>query len=791
MKNMFVIIAFVLTVSMAGAVPGTINFQGHVESGGVPVNSNGLFRFAIVNVDGTETYWSNDGTSTTGSEPVDGLLIEVQNGLFHVLLGDTSIPNMTAIDDTVFNNDDLKLRIWFDDETGTGSQLLTPDQPLSSTCYAFRAIAASDADTLDGIDSSDLEESDEIDSDIATHSALTDVHHTKTTSFTELTDSATDAQIPNDITINYATSAGNADTLDGLDSTSFGDNHSLDASDGNPVDALIVDTDGNVGIGTNSPVSKLDINGIATASEYAVYGSPEGVITLKRQDNTNGGNKIKFQNSGGWYQWNIHQTPGSQSDLCIAGGHEELVEDLADHLTIKNNGNIGIGTAEPIAKLDVAGTVNATAYTGDGSGITGINIDLNRVLTNGNDAMSNDMVNLGNVGIGTISSDSNLHVVGSFDVDIEGEVEDQDNSGSPQNAVGVTDFWQSFTPSVSGNLSKVEIYVFNYESTSNFTLSIYDGQGTGGTLLGSEVCSLNGQTEWNTFELSAPISLSAETEYTMSFTGFPYTALRVTMDEAYPRGTSSLNDPNDDFLFRTHMVCLQSVLCVESKKVGMGTTDPSYNLDVHGSTTTFIANFRNTRDAPNSNGIKVRAGDSGSDTGADYVNFRNPDDDPMGKIEQSSSNSVIYATTSDERLKTSIHTTGLSISDLMSIEVVDYSYQDDPKKIKTGFLAQQLYNHFPEAVSPGGDNPQEDPWMIDYGRVTPLLVKAIQEQQRQIEMLKDELDLKVVEVQNQEFTITEQTKAIAEQKKSNDNLTRVIQDLKNRIDRLEELTESL
>src|SRR5262249_47736850 len=31
------------------------------------------------------------------------------------------------------------------------------------------------------------------------------------------------------------------------------------------------------------------------------------------------------------------------------------------------------------------------------------------------------------------------------------------------------------------------------------------------------------------------------------------------------------------------------------------------------------------------------------------------------------------------------------------------------------------------AVSVGGENPKERPWMVDYGRVTPLLVKAIQD----------------------------------------------------------------
>jgi len=41
-----------------------------------------------------------------------------------------------------------------------------------------------------------------------------DNHHTQTTSFATLVDSATDAQIPNDITIDYSTSSGDSDTVD-------------------------------------------------------------------------------------------------------------------------------------------------------------------------------------------------------------------------------------------------------------------------------------------------------------------------------------------------------------------------------------------------------------------------------------------------------------------------------------------------------------------------------------------------------------------------------------------------
>ena len=74
----------------------------------------------------------------------------------------------------------------------------------------------------------------------------------------------------------------------------------------------------------------------------------------------------------------------------------------------------------------------------------------------------------------------------------------------------------------------------------------------------------------------------------------------------------------------------------------------------------------------------------------------------------------------------------------MKIQVSDYNFKSRPGTNETGFIAQQLYTVLPEAVTPGGDNPAEKPWSVDYGRVTPLLTRAIQEQQGEIEALKEQ-----------------------------------------------------
>ena len=52
-----------------------------------------------------------------------------------------------------------------------------------------------------------------------------------------------------------------------------GDGHSLDAADGDPGDALFVDNEGNVGIGTTNPTATLHVNGTALATAHTTPSS--------------------------------------------------------------------------------------------------------------------------------------------------------------------------------------------------------------------------------------------------------------------------------------------------------------------------------------------------------------------------------------------------------------------------------------------------------------------------------------------------------------------------------------
>ncbi|REA56523.1 hypothetical protein DSL64_26770 [Dyadobacter luteus] len=153
------------------------------------------------------------------------------------------------------------------------------------------------------------------------------------------------------------------------------------------------------------------------------------------------------------------------------------------------------------------------------------------------------------------------------------------------------------------------------------------------------------------------------------------------------------------------------------------------------SRTAYIA-VQNSTNAPNIYLSKRLAS-----AGDVYIRFNltsNGNTGEAGSISRGGGYTVAYNTSSDQRLKENIKSTRYGIADLMKIEVRDYNYIADKKTIVTGFLAQQLYTVFPNAVTVGGKDATENPWSVDYGKVTPLLVKAIQDQQAEIEKLKQQ-----------------------------------------------------
>ena len=113
--------------------------------------------------------------------------------------------------------------------------------------------------------------------------------------------------------------------------------------------AMTVLKNGNVGIGTSTPQATLDVNGSALIGEFT-FGADAANIDMAYEYESIG------LNHSGTRNFRI-QSPNSiyfHTDMASTG---EPSDNSKNRMAIRKNGNIGIGTISPGAKLDVAGGI--------------------------------------------------------------------------------------------------------------------------------------------------------------------------------------------------------------------------------------------------------------------------------------------------------------------------------------------------------------------------------------------------------------------------------------------------
>lgn len=126
-----ILAVLVLTTATSSAQPTHVSYQGSLLKNGVPWADPANFMFAIDC--GGQLVWSSDPLA---SPPQNPIVVNVDRGVFTVLLGGEQ--NMPPITPDLLC-DDAMLRIWVD--TGDGPEQL-PDQPFSSAAFALQAESA-------------------------------------------------------------------------------------------------------------------------------------------------------------------------------------------------------------------------------------------------------------------------------------------------------------------------------------------------------------------------------------------------------------------------------------------------------------------------------------------------------------------------------------------------------------------------------------------------------------------------------------------------------------------------
>lgn len=97
-----------------------------------------------------------------------------------------------------------------------------------------------------------------------------------------------------------------------------------------------------------------------------------------------------------------------------------------------------------------------------------------------------------------------------------------------------------------------------------------------------------------------------------------------------------------------------------------------------------------------------------------------------------------YNTSSDARLKENIVDAEQALNVLADIQVRQFDWKAGGHQAY-GFIAQELYDLVPDAVSPGGADVSTSPWGLDNSKLVPLLVKALQEVLTRVELIEQSI----------------------------------------------------
>ena len=536
-------------------VPSLLNYQGRVAVGGTNFDGTALFKVALVNGAGSQTFWSNGVNAVTSP---------VTKGLYSILLGDTGLANMAALPATVFTNTDVRLRVWFAPQ-GDALQQLSPDQRIAASGYA---LMAANADQLGGQPGAFYQNA------------------------ANLTGTVALARLPGAVVTNNATGltlvgafTGNGNGLTNLDATDLtgtlpdarlSANVAL-RSGGNTFSGNQILSSGNVGLGTASPAERLTIAGVTS------YGTG-----LKVTGGATSGTGITLENTAGGHRYALFA--GSSNTYVGAGGFA-IYDDTASTYALAVNamGNVGIGKATAATALDVNGTVTATGFAGNGSGLTNLDaadltgtvadarLSSNVALLNANQAFTGTNGFSRNVGIGTSAPAYPL----TFANVLGDKISLWGNSGSHYGLGIQGSLLQIHTYSASADIA------FGYGESTNLT-EVMRIKGTGNVGIGKAAPA-------TALDVNGTVTATAFAGNGSGLTNLDAADLSGTVADARLSANVALCSGGNTF---------SGNQIVSSGNVGLGTASPAERLTIAGATS-YGTGLKVTGNATSGTGITL------------------------------------------------------------------------------------------------------------------------------------------------------------------------------------------
>ncbi len=540
---------------------------------------------------------------------------------------------------------------------------------------------------------------------------------------------------------------------------------------GSRSNAITVLKNGNTGIGTSTPSALLHTNGTATGGGNVLLSGEYKATNPGEPPASGAGTRMM------WYPdkaaFRVGHVTGLQWNKDSIGYHSVA---MGQNTTAKGDYSTAMGssTSAPSGYEIVIGRWNAT-YAPISSDDWDA-ADRLFVIGNGtgNSSRSNAITVLknGNTGMGTSTPSALLHThgtaTGGGNVLHEGEFKSTDPGNPPASFSGTRMMW--YPDKAAFRAGRVTGFQWLKDSIGDYSFAIgfntkakglYSiAMGFNTTASGSNSTSLgNNTTASGDHSIALGINSTASGDYS--------TAIG---DSQTASGVHSIAMGNGAIASGWNSTAIGYALIAKS---GYETVIGSLNTDYTPTSPIWHPDDRlfvvGNGSGSRSNALTLlKSGRLGLQSVTEPVfafHLPNSADDGIGKARANA-----WTTYSDERLKSYMQPISYGLKEIMSLKPVSYFQHDsesadDRILIKEtgangiGFAAQEVYQIIPEVVSKP-ENELKELWGMSYDKLTPVLVKAMQEQQQIIESQQLEIEQLKVLVERQQTQIAIILKAV-------------------------------